>query len=168
MLAIRNLTKRVGAQTAVDQVSIEVDRPIMIGIIGRSVAVELDIPELGFSIEIGEIDLTECEMVNQFRGSKTEPPQLPPGYGLVFGQSERKAISMSLVDRALRREEVGEEDDAAPARESEFVLYHCDNIQATGFLEHIKLPHCVDFQSEMELIRKLRRETAAGRRKAAE
>ena len=29
---------------------------------------------------------------------------------------------------------------------------------ATGFLEHIKLPHYVDFQSELELIRKLRRE----------
>ncbi|MGB1829144.1 MAG: carbon-phosphorus lyase complex subunit PhnI, partial [Paracoccaceae bacterium] len=46
----------------------------------------------------------------------------------------------------------------APAQDEEFVLYHCDNIQATGFLEHIKLPHYVDFQSELELIRKLRRE----------
>ena len=46
----------------------------------------------------------------------------------------------------------------APAQNEEFVLYHSDNIQATGFLEHIKLPHYVDFQSELELIRKLRRE----------
>jgi len=28
-------------------------------------------------------------------------------------------------------------------------------------LEHIKLPHYVDFQSELELIRKLRREATA-------
>ena len=42
------------------------------------------------------------------------------------------------------------------------MLYHADNIQATGFLEHIKLPHYVDFQSELELIRKLRREAQAG------
>jgi len=69
--------------------------------IGR-VAVEVDIPELGFAVEIGEIELTECETVNQFKGSKTEPPQFTRGYGLVLGQSERKAISMSLVDRALR------------------------------------------------------------------
>ncbi len=36
MLAIRELTKRFGAQTAVDRVSVEVDRPIMVGVIGRS------------------------------------------------------------------------------------------------------------------------------------
>ncbi len=123
-----------------------------------AVAVEMEIPELGFAIEIGEIDVTECETVNQFKGSKTEPPQFTRGYGLVFGQTERKAISMALVDRALRWEELGEDNVGAPAQDAEFVLYHGDNIQATGFLEHIKLPHYVDFQSELELVRKLRRE----------
>lgn len=125
------------------------------------VPVEMEIPELGFAIEIGEIELTECETVNQFQGSKTEPPQFTRGYGLVFGMNERKAISMALVDRALRWEELGEDDLGAPAQDAEFVLYHCDNIQATGFLEHIKLPHYVDFQAELELIRKLRREVEA-------
>lgn len=123
-----------------------------------SVPVEMDIPELGFSVEIGEVVLTECETINQFKGSKTEPPQFTRGYGLVFGQTERKAISMALVDRALRWEELGEDFEGAPAQDAEFVLYHADNIQATGFLEHIKLPHYVDFQSELELVRKLRRE----------
>jgi alpha-D-ribose 1-methylphosphonate 5-triphosphate synthase subunit PhnI len=126
-----------------------------------TVPVEMEIPELGFAIEIGEITLTECETVNQFKGSKTEPPQFTRGYGLVFGQTERKAISMALVDRALRWEELGEDNVGAPAQDAEFVLYHADNIQATGFLEHIKLPHYVDFQSELELVRKLRREVEA-------
>ena len=126
-----------------------------------AVPVEMDIPELGFSIEIGEITLTECETINQFTGSKSEPPQFTRGYGLVFGQTERKAISMALVDRALRWEELGEEDEGAPAQDAEFVLYHADNIQATGFLEHIKLPHYVDFQAELELVRKLREEAGA-------
>ncbi|MDB6452723.1 carbon-phosphorus lyase complex subunit PhnI [Falsirhodobacter sp. 20TX0035] len=121
-----------------------------------TVEVELNIPELGFSVEIGEIELTECETVNQFTGSKTEPPQFTRGYGLTFGQCERKAISMALVDRALRWQELGEDFVGAPAQDEEFVLSHCDNIQATGFLEHIKLPHYVDFQAELELIRRLR------------
>lgn len=129
--------------------------------------VEMEIPELGFAVEIGEIELTECETVNQFTGSKSEPPQFTRGYGLVMGQSERKSISMSLVDRALRWEELGEDNVGAPAQDAEFVLYHCDNIQATGFLEHIKLPHYVDFQSELELIRKLRREAADAQVKEA-
>ncbi|WP_103257149.1 carbon-phosphorus lyase complex subunit PhnI [Tabrizicola aquatica] len=126
-----------------------------------TVAVEVDIPELGFAVEIGEIELTECETVNQFKGSKTEPPQFTRGYGLVMGQSERKAIAMSLVDRALRWQELGEDFTGAPAQDEEFVLMHCDNIQATGFLEHIKLPHYVDFQAELELVRKLRSEAQA-------
>ncbi|WP_375691155.1 carbon-phosphorus lyase complex subunit PhnI [Pseudooceanicola sp. LIPI14-2-Ac024] len=133
------------------------------------VTVEMEVPELGFAVEIGEVTVTECETVNQFTGSKTEPPQFTRGYGLVFGQTERKAISMALVDRALRWAELGEDNVGAPAQDEEFVLYHADNIQASGFLEHIKLPHYVDFQSELELIRKLRREAEqATRREAAE
>lgn len=131
-----------------------------------TVAVEMDIPELGFAVEIGEIEVSECETVNQFKGSKTEPPQFTRGYGLVFGQSERKAIAMSLVDRSLRWKELGEDSIGAPAQDEEFVLMHADNIQATGFLEHIKLPHYVDFQAELEMVRHLRAEVAA--RQAAE
>jgi alpha-D-ribose 1-methylphosphonate 5-triphosphate synthase subunit PhnI len=122
------------------------------------VAVEVEIPELGFAVEIGEIELTECETVNQFKGSRSEPPQFTRGYGLVLGQSERKAIAMSLVDRSLRWAELGEDNVGAPAQDEEFVLMHSDNIQATGFLEHIKLPHYVDFQAELELVRRLRAE----------
>ena len=132
------------------------------------IAVEMEIPELGFAVEIGEIEVTECETVNQFTGSKTAPAQFTRGYGLVFGQSERKAISMSLVDRALRWEELGEEAEGAPVRDSEFVLSHCDNIQASGFLEHIKLPHYVDFQSELELVRRLRAEASSKTAPAAD
>lgn len=133
-----------------------------------TVAVEMDIPELGFAIEIGEIEVTECETVNQFTGSKTEPAQFTRGYGLVLGHSERKSIAMALVDRALRWQELGEDNVGVPAQDEEFVLYHSDNIQATGFLEHIKLPHYVDFQSELELIRKLRTQAEQSQQEASD
>ena len=32
--------------------------------------------ELGFEVPLGEVTLTECEMVNQFKGSAEAPPQL--------------------------------------------------------------------------------------------
>ena len=131
-----------------------------------AVTVAMDIPELGFAVDIGEIEVSECETVNQFKGSKTEPPQFTRGYGLVFGQSERKAIAMSLVDRALRWAELGEDYVGAPAQDEEFVLMHADNVQATGFLEHIKLPHYVDFQAELELVRRLRAEVFAAQEAA--
>jgi alpha-D-ribose 1-methylphosphonate 5-triphosphate synthase subunit PhnI len=133
------------------------------------VSVEIEPPELGFAIDIGDITVTECQMVNQFKGSKTKPPQFTRGYGLVFGFSERKAMAMALVDRAMRAEELGEEV-TAPAQNVEFVLYHSDNIEATGFVEHLKLPHYVDFQSELENVRRLQREVdrTAERAEAAE
>ncbi|MGE4047112.1 MAG: carbon-phosphorus lyase complex subunit PhnI [Acetobacteraceae bacterium] len=125
------------------------------------VAVEIEPPELGFSIDIGDLVVTECQMVNQFKGSKTTPPQFTRGYGLVFGFAERKAMAMALVDRAMRATELGE-DVTAPAQNIEFVLYHSDNIEATGFVEHLKLPHYVDFQSELQNVRRLREEVARG------
>ncbi|HTO33209.1 MAG TPA: carbon-phosphorus lyase complex subunit PhnI, partial [Pararhizobium sp.] len=125
-----------------------------------AVEVELDIPELGFAVSLGRVQVTECQMINQFQGSAKTPPQLTRGYGLVFGQSERKAMAMSLVDRALRAEEFGE-DIVAPAQDEEFVISHSDNVQATGFVEHLKLPHYVDFQAELDLVRRMRAEYEA-------
>ncbi|MCJ2019136.1 carbon-phosphorus lyase complex subunit PhnI [Methylobacterium sp. E-065] len=121
------------------------------------VAVELVPEELGFAVPLGRMQLTECQMVNQFKGSGAAPPQFTRGYGLSFGQSERKAMAMALVDRALRAEELGE-PVVSPAQDQEFVLAHCDSLQATGFVEHLKLPHYVDFQAELELVRRLRAE----------
>ncbi|OYX88684.1 MAG: carbon-phosphorus lyase complex subunit PhnI [Azorhizobium sp. 35-67-5] len=122
-----------------------------------SVEVEMFVEELGFAVPLGDVTLTECQMVAQFKGSSDVPPQFTRGYGLVFGQQERKAMSMSLVDRALRWEELGEEK-SAPAQDAEFVLSHSDNVQATGFVEHLKLPHYVDFQAELDLVRRMRAE----------
>lgn len=125
-----------------------------------AVSVEVVPEELGFAVEIGEITVTECQMVNQFVGNATEPPQFTRGYGLVFGACERKAMAMALVDRSLRAEELGE-TVTAPAQMQEFVLSHSDNVEASGFVQHLKLPHYVDFQAELELVRKLRARHAA-------
>jgi alpha-D-ribose 1-methylphosphonate 5-triphosphate synthase subunit PhnI len=129
-----------------------------------SVAVEVVPDELDFAIEIGEIELTECQMVNQFVGSADVPPQFTRGYGLVFGHGERKAMAMSLVDRAMRADEF-DELRTSPAQDQEFVLPHSDNVEASGFVQHLKLPHYVTFESELQLIRALRAQVDAQARK---
>jgi alpha-D-ribose 1-methylphosphonate 5-triphosphate synthase subunit PhnI len=123
------------------------------------VAVEIVPDELGFPVVVGEIEVTECQMINQFAGSASVPPQFTCGYGLVYGHGERKAMAMSLVDRALRADEFGE-DITAPVQQQEFVLPQGDSIEASGFVQHLKLPHYVTFESELQLIRKLREEFA--------
>jgi alpha-D-ribose 1-methylphosphonate 5-triphosphate synthase subunit PhnI len=120
-----------------------------------TVQVELQPDELGFAIDIGDLEITECQMVNQFSGSRDIPPQFTQGYGLAFGGAERKSMAMALVDRSLRADELGEAR-TAPAQDEEFVLSHADNVEASGFVQHLKLPHYVDFQAELELVRKLR------------
>jgi alpha-D-ribose 1-methylphosphonate 5-triphosphate synthase subunit PhnI len=124
------------------------------------IEVEFFAEDAGFAVPLGPVMLTECQMVNQFTGTATEAPRFTRGYGLAFGQSERKAMAMALVDRALRARELGEVT-GAPAQDEEFVLSHSDNVQATGFVEHLKLPHYVDFQSELGLLRQLRTEFVA-------
>jgi len=125
-----------------------------------TVPLEIVPDELGFPIEIGEVALTDCQMVNHFAGSATQPPQFTRGQGLTFGHNERKAMAMSLVDRVLRHDEF-DELPSSPAQDQEFVLAHGDNVEASGFVQHLKLPHYVTFESELQLIRTLRAETQA-------
>lgn len=112
--------------------------------------------ELGFPVVIGEMQVTECHMISDTAGGGTSAPRYQRGYGLTFGHNERKAMSMAIVDRALR----ARRDDPSqfPAHDEEFVLYHSDSVEASGFVQHLKLPHYVDFQASLQLVRKLRAE----------
>jgi alpha-D-ribose 1-methylphosphonate 5-triphosphate synthase subunit PhnI len=73
------------------------------------------------------------------------------GYGLVYGRAESKAIAMSILDHCLT---LG--DETFPTQDEEFVLYHVDSIEATGFISHLKLPHYVTFQSKLNSVRRTR------------
>jgi len=119
------------------------------------VAVMFKPPELGFVLEIGSLTITECVMLNAFKGGGSIPPQYTKGYGLAFGFSERKAMSMSMVDRAMRHAEFGELP-LFPVQDQEFMLYHSDNVEASGFVQHLKLPHYVDFQSDLTVLRRMK------------
>ena len=123
-----------------------------------SVEVVICPEELGFEVAIADITVTEVQMVNQFQGNQESPPQFTQGYGLTFGYNERKAMAMALMDRALQAKELGE-TVSNPAQDEEFVLYHSDNVEAQGFVQHLKLPHYIDFQAELNLVRQLRQTT---------
>lgn len=90
-------------------------------------------------MNVGELLMTECEMVNGFVAPENDAPHFTRGYGLVFGMSERKAMAMALVERALQAPEY-DETVTGPAQDEEFVLAHADNVEAAGFVSHLKLP----------------------------
>jgi alpha-D-ribose 1-methylphosphonate 5-triphosphate synthase subunit PhnI len=80
--------------------------------------------------------------------SDQERMQFGLGYGFAFGHNERRAICMAILDRAM-----GTASPTAPAEDQEFVVQHIDGIEAQGFTNHWKLPHYVDFQSELDRAR---------------
>ncbi len=119
-------------------------------------------PHLGEEVEIGEVLCTEVEAVGREmgyggEGDADEEAAMSLGYGLVFGRGERKAISMAILDAAIRAGAERAEGPAGPAEDEEFVLYHTDGIEATGFVEHLKLPHYVTFQSSLDRLREVQR-----------
>ncbi|OSN01885.1 MULTISPECIES: carbon-phosphorus lyase complex subunit PhnI [Lonsdalea] len=128
------------------------------------VKVEMYAEEIKMTLDIGEILLTECETINGLIKPSDKAPHFTHGYGLAFGRAERKAIAVALADRALQSAEY-KETIQGPAQDEEFVLAHVDNVEASGFVSHLKLPHYVDFQSELELLKQLREEYSSNQEK---
>lgn len=109
------------------------------------------------SYYIGEIRITEVESVVPVsvpRGQGKTEIEFDLGYGVCFGQNETKAIAMSLLDQCLENP-----DPNHPTHDEEFVLLHIDSVEATGFISHLKLPHYVTFQSELDSARRSRRKS---------
>lgn len=130
-----------------------------------NVPVQITHPLTGKPVTIGRLRVTEVEEINHAYsfvgegdgdlGSEQMKDDTRPlfelGYGLIFGQNERKAIAMAILDRALT---IGGD---APTGDAEFVLYHIDSVESSGFVEHLKLPHYVTFQSNLDRAREERR-----------
>ena len=128
--------------------------------------VEVAHPLTGEPVEIGEILATECEMVSRVQtdeqqGQEASLPRFGLGYGFCFGQSEAKAMSMSMLDRVLSAAKEGEvHGEGGPVANEEFVLLHVDGVEASGFTAHYKLPHYVSFQSDISVLERTRKHRA--------
>jgi alpha-D-ribose 1-methylphosphonate 5-triphosphate synthase subunit PhnI len=118
------------------------------------VPVTLPHPITGKPMEVGEVAMTECEVVAMFEQSHHNcTPVFTLGYGACFGHNEVKAISMAILDRSLQNGM--RHGPANPSEDPEFVLLHVDGIDAMGFCTHYKMPHYVTFQSDMTRLRKI-------------
>ncbi|MBE0509285.1 MAG: carbon-phosphorus lyase complex subunit PhnI [Chromatiales bacterium] len=128
-------------------------------------------PVSGEPVEIGEVLITECEVVAMYEAqedasvegdgteNQTSPPTFTLGYGACFGHNETKAISMAILDRALQK---GMRDGPSnPSEDPEFVLLHIDGVDSMGFASHYKMPHYVTFQSDMDRLRTTRDKATA-------
>jgi alpha-D-ribose 1-methylphosphonate 5-triphosphate synthase subunit PhnI len=109
-------------------------------------------------VTVTDCEVTQCEAVVPAYAGRDDP-QFALGYGLTFGRNERKAIAASILDASIRLDGTAE-----PAEDPEFVLDVIDGMDSFGFIEHLKLPHYVTFQSILDRIRSIRdREGSEGR-----
>ncbi|MDY7104605.1 MAG: carbon-phosphorus lyase complex subunit PhnI [Actinomycetota bacterium] len=113
--------------------------------------VRVDHPHTGRPVTVGEIRVTEVEAIEDLDGPDEETDRFDVGYGMVMGHNERKAIAMANLDIAVHRDR-----GRSPLEQS--ILQTTDGLDASGFLEHLKLPHYVTFRSMVE--RKHARRTA--------
>ena len=103
----------------------------------------------GSALTLGSVRITEVEIVASVQRADDEAkPAFTLGYGSCFGHNEVKAISLGVLDRAMRSS-----SPRAPAEDQEFVLLHTDGVESSGFCSHFKLPHYVTFQADLDRLR---------------
>jgi len=115
-------------------------------------------PVTGQPVSIGSVRVTEVEAIEDLDGADEERGLFDVGYGLCLGHNERKAIAMANLDIAVERD-----GGRSPLEQS--VLMTTDGLDASGFLEHLKLPHYVTFRSMVDRKAAIR---AAARQRAAD
>lgn len=106
--------------------------------------VRLRHPVSGVVFSAGRVRVSQTEVVG------TKANELELGFAATMGWNEVKTISGAMLDMEMNRENVH------PAHSDEFVLYHTEPVEASGFCIHYKLPHYVTFNSGLDNIRRVR------------
>lgn len=118
--------------------------------------VRVEHPVTGELFSIGRVRVSQAEVVTKGKsGYKI-------GFTATMGWNEVKLIAGATLDMEMNQA------DPHPALNEDFVLYHTEPIESSGFCIHFKLPHYVTFSSSMDSVRKVIKviygEKAAGER----
>ncbi|MBN8595799.1 MAG: carbon-phosphorus lyase complex subunit PhnI [Anaerolineae bacterium] len=107
--------------------------------------VELTHPVTGAVFSAGRVKVSQCEVISPDHGEQG----YMLGFAATLGWNEVKLIAASTLDMDMS---AGGEN---PAHTEEFVMYHTEPVEASGFCIHFKLPHYVTFASGLDNIRKM-------------
>ncbi|MBI1297718.1 phosphonate metabolism protein PhnI [bacterium] len=107
--------------------------------------VKIQHPISGVNFSVGRIRVSQAEIVTTFGGK--DKPQLELGFAATLGWNEVKIIAGSMLDMAMSK------PNPHPAHSEEFVLYHTEPVESSGFCIHYKLPHYVTFGSSLDAMR---------------
>jgi alpha-D-ribose 1-methylphosphonate 5-triphosphate synthase subunit PhnI len=104
-------------------------------------------PVTGEIYSIGRVRVSQAEIVTTVKRSEGNGPSLNLGYCATIGWNEVKTIAGAMLDMAM------DQPEPHPSHTEEYVLYHTDPVEASGFCIHYKLPHYVTFGSSLDATR---------------
>jgi alpha-D-ribose 1-methylphosphonate 5-triphosphate synthase subunit PhnI len=105
--------------------------------------VRLRHPVTGAIFSAGRVRVSSGEVVSNAAADKLEL-----GYTATLGWNEVKVIAGSMLDLEM------EKPNPHPAHTEDFVLYHTEPVEASGFCIHYKLPHYVTFASTLDALQR--------------
>lgn len=111
--------------------------------------VRLKHPATGVTFSAGRVRVSQAEIVTEF-GGDADNPELALGFSATLGWNEVKVIAGGTLDMNMSK---GENH---PAHSADFVLYHTEPVESSGFCIHFKLPHYVTFQSALDAMQQVR------------
>ncbi|MBK5566213.1 carbon-phosphorus lyase complex subunit PhnI [Ensifer sp. SSB1] len=97
----------------------------------------------GTVFSAGRIRVSQTEVISKAATG------LELGFSATFGWNEVKVIAAATLDLASNQ------PNPHPASNEEFVLYHTEPVESSGFCIHFKLPHYVTFQSSLDALRRV-------------
>ena len=97
----------------------------------------------GTLFSAGRVRVSQTEVISKAR-------ELELGFSATFGWNEVKVIAAATLDLASNQ------PNPHAASNEEFVLYHTEPVESSGFCIHFKLPHYVTFQSSLDAIRRVK------------
>lgn len=103
--------------------------------------VQLTHPVTGVPFSAGRVRLTHTEVTTEGGG------EMRIGFCATMGWNEVKTIAGATLDMAMS------ESEPHAAHREEFVLYHTESVESSGFCIHFKLPHYVTFASGLDALR---------------
>jgi ABC-type nitrate/sulfonate/bicarbonate transport system permease component len=104
----------------------------------------LEHPVSGVRFSAGRVRISQAEVVSSHADT------LELGYAATLGWNEVKVIAAAMLDLEM------DKANPHPAHDEEFVLYHTEPVEASGFCIHYKLPHYVTFSSSLDTLRRAR------------
>ncbi len=104
-------------------------------------------PVTGAAFSAGRVRVSQGEVVNS--GGTDDKSGFKLGFAATLGWNEVKLIAGATLDLEMSSH------DPHPAHTEEFVMYHTEPVEASGFCIHFKLPHYVTFASSLDSVRKV-------------